>query len=106
MITHIKIVRAHVKALYWKKRMDAAERYMRKHLQTLSECGSGKHETEYGEFTVSENNSYPAESIMSRLTPQQITLCKELKWSNARAKVLFPEAYEAAKVHNGFKVSI
>lgn len=106
MITQIKTVKAHAAALYWKKRMEVCERYMKKHLQTLATHGSGKHETEYGFFVVSENNSYPAADIMAQLTPAEITLCKELKWSNARAKVLFPEAYEAAKTPNGYKVSI
>lgn len=106
MIKNIKIVIAHQKAIYWKKRMAVCENYMRKNLDVLSTAGSGKHETEYGEFTVSENNSYPAADIMAQLTPADITLCKELKWSNARARVLFPEQYEKAKVPNGYKVSI
>lgn len=106
MITTVKIVTAHAKALYWKRRVEAAERYMRKHLQTLAELGSGKHETEYGFFTVSENNTYPADKIRESLTTEEIDLCMEKKWSNARAKILFPLAYDAAKVQNGHKVSI
>lgn len=106
MITAAKTVKAHAMALYWKRRMEAADRYMRKHLQTLAECGSGKHETEHGEFTVTENNTYPAADIQSHLSEDEIALCMESKWSNARAKVLFPAAYNAAKVSNGYKVSI
>lgn len=106
MITTLKTVRAHAKALYWKTRMEAAEKHMRKNLQVLAQHGSGKWETEHGFFTVAENNSYPADAIRETLTPDEIALCKESKWSNARAKVLFPVQYEMAKVRNGYKVSI
>lgn len=106
MITTMKIVKAHAKALYWKNRAEAAERYMRKNLDTLSTLGSGKHETEYGFFTVSENNKYPQNIIREQLTPEQVALCMETKWSNTRARVLFPVEYENAKQREGFKVSI
>lgn len=106
MITTVKIVKAHYKALYWKKRAEQAETHMRKALGVLSEVGSGKHETENGFFTVSENNAYPQNVIREQLTPEQIALCMERKWSNTRARVLFPVEYETAKVRNGFKVSI
>lgn len=106
MITTVKIVKAHAKALYWKKRAEAAERYMRKNLETLCTLGSGKHETEYGFFTVAENNQYPADKIRAVLTTDEIAQCFEPKWSNARAKVLFPVAYHGAKEQNGYKVSI
>lgn len=106
MITTVKIVRAHVKALYWKNRAAQAEANMRKNLQILATVGSGKHETEAGFFTVSENNSYPADKIRAALTEDQIALCMESVWSNKRAKVLFPVAYEKAKEQNGYKVSI
>lgn len=106
MITTAKIVIAHAKSLYWKSRMEAAEKYMRKHLETLAELGSGKWETEHGFFTVSENNQYPADAIRAQLTPKQIASCEERKWSNARARVLFPAQYHAAKVSAGYKVSI
>ena len=106
MITNLKTVKAHAKALYWKNRAEAAERYMRKNLDILSEQGSGKYETEHGFFTVSENNNYPASAIREQLTPEQIALCMERKWSNTRARVLFPEQYENVKQRNGFKVSI
>ena len=106
MITTVKIVKAHFKALYWKRRMEAADRYMRKNLDILSAMGSGKHETEHGFFTVSENNAYPANLIREQLTPEEIALCMERKWSNTRARVLFPVQYESVKQRNGFKVSI
>lgn len=106
MITTVKIVAAHAKALYWKNRAEKAERYMRKALDTLSEAGSGKHETEHGFFTVSENNAYPADRIRALLSPEEIALCMERKWSNTRARVLFPDTYESVKVRNGYKVSI
>lgn len=106
MITTVKIVAAHAKALYWKSRVETAERHMRKNLETLALMGSGKHETEHGFFTVSENNQYPANVIREALTPAEIALCHESKWSNTRARILFPVAYEAAKQRNGFKVSI
>lgn len=106
MIECAKIVRAHLKALYWKNRMQQAERYMRKNLEILAEAGTGKHETENGFFTVSENNTYDASVIRSLLSPSEQALCLEAKWSNARAKVLFPEVYLSAKVENGYKVSI
>ena len=106
MITKIKIVRAHAHALYWKHRAEVAERYMRKNLQTLATLGSGKHETEHGFFTVSENNTYEASKIQAALTKDEIAQCMESKWSNARAKILFPVAYQAAKANNGYKVSI
>lgn len=106
MITTIKIVKAHAKALYWKSRMEACERYMRKSMETLATMGSGKYETEHGFFTVSENNTYPANLIREQLTEAERALCLEAKWSNARARVLFPVQYEAAKQRNGFKVSI
>ena len=106
MITTVKIVKAHASALYWKKRAEAAERYMRKNLETLATVGSGKHETENGFFTVSENNAYPQNLIREQLTPEQIAQCMERKWSNTRARVLFPVKYEKSKQRNGFKVSI
>jgi len=106
MITKMKIVRAHARALYWKSRKEAAERYMRKQLETLATLGSGKHETEHGFFTVTANNQYPAEKIQAQLTPKQIAMCMEKRWSQERAKVLFPEAYHAAKDQRGYKVSI
>lgn len=106
MITTVKIVRAHIKALYWKNRMEAADRHMRSHLATLAECGSGKHETEAGFFTVSENNQYPADKIRALLTPEQIDLCMEKRWSNTRARILYGDIYESVKVRNGYKVSI
>jgi len=106
MITTVKIVMAHGRALYWKSRMEAADRHMRRHLATLAECGSGKHETERGFFTVAANNQYPAEAIQKQLTPEQVDLCMEKKWSNTRARILFPIAYHSAKVENGYKVSI
>lgn len=106
MITAVKTVLAHRKALYWKTRMEKAEQFMRKNLAVLAEAGTGKHETEYGFFVVSENNSYPATLIAEALTEDERAMCYESKWSNARAKVLFPKAYNAAKVEQGFKVSI
>lgn len=106
MITTVKIVKAHFKALYWKSRMEKAETYMRKSLAVLAEAGSGKHETEYGFFTVSENNKYPQNLIREQLTPAEIALCMERKWSNTRARVLFPEQYQNALQRDGFKVSI
>lgn len=106
MITTAKIVLAHAKALYWKNRMATAERYMRKHLLTLSTLGSGKWETEHGFFTVSENNSYPADKIRAQLSKAQIALCMESTWSNKRAKVLFPVQYQNAREENGYKVAI
>lgn len=106
MITKMKIVRAHAKALYWKSRMDAAERYMKKHKETLATLGSGKHETEYGFFTVSENNVYPKEAICEGLTALQINACMEPRFSNERARVLFPKAYAAAQQKRGWKVAL
>ena len=106
MITTVKIVRAHVKALYWKARVEKAEQQMRKNLEILATVGSGKHETEAGFFTVSENNKYPQNLIREQLSPEEIALCMERKWSNTRARVLFPEQYEKAKQRVGFKVSI
>lgn len=106
MITNAKIVVAHAKALYWKNRAAAAERYLRKNLETLATLGSGKHETEHGFFTVSENNAYPADKIRDLLTPEQRALCMQSTWSNTRAKVLFPTEYESVKQRNGYKVSI
>lgn len=106
MITTVKTVKAHAKALYWKSRIEKAERHMRNALAVLSEHGSGKHETEHGFFTVTENNTYPAADIQASLSEDEIALCMESKWSNARAKVLFPAAYNAAKKSNGMKVSI
>lgn len=106
MITKIKIVRAHAKALYWKSRMEACERYMKKHKETLATLGSGKHETEYGFFTVSENNVYPVEKICKGLSALQINACMEPRFSNERARVLFPKAYRAAKVERGYKVAL
>lgn len=106
MITNAKIVVAHAKALYWKNRAAVAERYMRKHLQTLAAMGSGKHETEYGFFTVSENNKYPANEIRAQLTPEQIALCMTTKWDQEKARVNFPEVYQSVKKREGFKVSI
>jgi hypothetical protein len=106
MITATKIVLAHYKALYWKARVAQAEKHMRKSLETLATLGSGKYETEHGFFTVSENNTYPANVIRDALTPEERALCMESKWSNTRAKVLFPIAYENAKQRNGFKVSV
>jgi len=106
MITTVKIVRAHVKALYWKSRVEAADRHMRKHLETLATLGSGKHETEAGFFTVSENNSYPADAIREQLTDEQIALCMESVWSNARARVLFPAIVQSVQQRRGYKVSI
>lgn len=106
MITTIKTVRAHYKALYWKSRMEKADQNMRKALDVLSAEGSGKHETEYGFFTVAENNAYPADRIKALLTPEQRAQCLESKWSNTRARVLFPEVYESVKERKGYKVSI
>jgi hypothetical protein len=106
MITTVKIVRAHVKALYWKSRKEQADRYMRKNLETLATMGSGKHETEAGFFTVTENNQYPADAIRSLLTTEEQALCMESVWSNARARVLFPAIVQCVKVSNGYKVSI
>jgi len=106
MITAVKIVKAHAAALYWKKRAAKCDYYMRRSLAVLAEAGSGKHETEHGEFVVSENNAYPQALIAQHLTPEQQDMCFEPRWSNARAKVLFPHAYNAAKQENGFKVSI
>lgn len=106
MITTMKIVKAHAKALYWKNRAEAAERYMRKSLDVLASVGSGKHETEHGFFTVSENNKYPQNLIKDALSPEEIALCEVKRWSNERARVLFPEAFAAAKQREGFKVSI
>jgi len=106
MITTVKIVRAHAKALYWKNRMAACDRYMRKNLKTLATLGSGQHETEYGFFTVSENNSYPADRIRAQLSAKDIDMCMEKKWSQERAKILFPIAYQNAKQQNGYKVSL
>ena len=106
MITTIKTVKAHAKALYWKSRMEKAEQHMRKALDILSEEGSGKHETEYGIFTVAENNAYPADRIRALLTPEEIAQCMERKWSNTRARVLFPVQYETVKERKGYKVSI
>lgn len=101
-----RIISAHFKALYWKKRMIAAEKYYRRYISILAECGSGKHETEYGEFTVSANNSYPAEEIQAKLTDEQIAQCMELRWSQERARILFPAVYLSVKKENGYKVSI
>lgn len=106
MITTVKIVRAHAKALYWKHRTEAAERNMRKNLEILAEVGSGKHETENGFFTVSENNSYPPEEVRKHLSEADAALCYEKRWSNQRARVLFPEVMERVRVRNGYKVSI
>lgn len=106
MITTVKIVRAHAKALYWKRRVEKADEMMRKHLQILASVGSGKHETEHGFFQVSENNCYPEDAIKAQLTTDDIYLCHERRWSNKRAKVLFPTEYENAKVEKGFKVAI
>jgi len=106
MITAVKIVTAHYKALYWKGRAEKAEQNMRKSLDVLSAVGSGKHETEHGFFTVSENNKYPQNLIREQLTEDEIALCMERKWSNTRARVLFPVQYEKAKQREGFKVSI
>lgn len=106
MITTVKIVRAHAKALYWKKRVEAAEHHMRKSLDVLSTLGSGKWETEHGHFTVSENNSYPANEIRALLTPEEEALCYERRWSNTRARVLFPDIVQSIKVRAGYKVSI
>lgn len=106
MITTVKIVVAHAHALYWKSRMERADQHMRRHLATLASLGSGKHETEHGFFTVSENNVYPADRIREQLTPAQVALCHESKWSNTRARILFPTEYHSVKVQNGYKVSI
>lgn len=106
MITTVKIVAAHAKALYWKSRMEKAEKAMRVHLETLATLGSGKHETEHGIFQVSENNAYPKEAIMSQLTEAQRALCYEPKWSNERARILYPLEYAAAQDRRGYKVSI
>ena len=106
MITTVKIVRAHLHAIYWKNRMEAGEKHMRRHLATLAELGSGKHETEAGFFTVSENNQYPADAIRALLSPEEQAMCLEAKWSNTRARVLFPTQYQSVKVQNGYKVSI
>jgi len=106
MITTVKIVVAHAAALYWKSRVEKAQHHMRRNLQILAQCGSGKHETEHGFFVVSENNSYPAEKIQAQLSTRQIAQCMVKKWSNEQAKVRFPVAYQNAKTNNGYKVSI
>jgi hypothetical protein len=106
MITDIKTVVAHAKALYWKTRMEKAKEHMDKYKAVLSTAGSGKHETEYGTFTVSENNSYPPLMIAEQLTEDEIEMCMESKWSNERARILFPKQYEASRVRNGYKVSL
>lgn len=70
------------------------------------EANTGKVVLGNGSFTVSENNSYPAEKILGSLTPGQAKRCEKRTLDNAKVKALYPEVYAAAKVQNGVKVSI
>lgn len=106
MITTVKIVRAHAKALYWKRRVEKAQAHMKVWTTILANAGKGKHETEYGFFTVSENNVYDQSVMLEHLTEAEAKMLSTLSLDNKKVKVMRPEVYEEAKERRGWKVAI
>lgn len=100
---------AHAEALRLKAQIDALNEEYRTHTAILVTAGSGKHITDHGSFTVSENNTYSDEEIMANLTKSQFMKVSERKLSKPLVKILYPKVYEAAKHRSEtcpFKVSV
>jgi hypothetical protein len=75
-------------------------------LATLVGNATGKHSTESGSFTVSENNTYDEAAMREALSPGQVRRCSVARLDKAAVKRLYPAVYAAAKRENGVKVSL
>ena len=72
-----------------------------------SEAGTpGRVSTEVGTFTVSENNTYSEDDMLSLLKPGQAQRCMVRRLDKPTVKRLYPAVYLAAKHRNGYKVTI
>jgi hypothetical protein len=67
---------------------------------------TGKHVTENGSFTVSENNTYDEAAMRALLLPGQAQRCSVSRLDKATVKRLYPDVYSRAKRNNGVKVSL
>lgn len=106
MITQLKIVRAHLRALRAKAAIERYSKNLEEAKGVLATLGSGKHQTEYGYFTVSENNVYSKEKMEALLSKSAFNKCSERKLVNAKVKILYPAIYESVKEERGYKVSL
>lgn len=100
---------AHAEALSLKAQIDALTEEYRAQAAILVTAGSGKHMTDHGSFTVSENNTYDEEVIMANLTKGQFMKVSERKLVKPLVKILYPKVYEAAKKRSEtcpYKVSV
>lgn len=67
---------------------------------------TGRHLTEAGSFTVSENNTYSEDAMRANMLPGQVKRCSVSKLDKAAVKRLYPEVYSAAKQPHGVKVTL
>jgi hypothetical protein len=67
---------------------------------------SGRHSTDAGSFTVSENNEYSEEVMRANLKPGQVVRCEKRILDKAVVKRLYPDVYAAAKNNKGVKVTL
>ncbi len=108
-LNKVASLHAEVKALDAAMEKLAAERKVKVAALVAANGGeavTGKVVLDGGSFTVSENNSYPEESIRAGLTPGQQKRVEKRVLDREKVKALYPEVYKAAKVQNGVKVSI
>lgn len=97
---------AHGKALAIITQMEALADELAGYKSVLEGAGSGKHRTDHGIFTVSENNVYDTEVIESQLTKGQWMRCSERVLRNSLVKALYPAIHASAKQRRGYKVSL
>lgn len=102
---------AYVSARLAQARMERAKAELDQHKAILATAGSGKHTVQVpaGQtvtFTVSENNTYSDERMVTALKPGQFQRASTRKLDRQKVKALYPRIYAASKTFVGFKVSL
>lgn len=79
---------------------------MQEELLNLIPEESGTYKFENGSVSLAQNNRYDGDAFLGCLTDGQKQRVTSRVLDRAKAKANYPELWEAAKVPNGFRVTI